>query len=51
MAVGHGILHTVVGYAMRGMQGENTPNNRGVQIMQRKKSKIDIARPSPLHLL
>ena len=26
---GHGILPTVVGYAMRGGQGKNTPHNRG----------------------
>ena len=41
---GHGILPTVVSYAMRGDQRKNTPNNRGgFQKMQGKKSKITIA--------
>ena len=26
---GHGILSTVVGYALSGGKGQNTPNNRG----------------------
>ena len=46
---GHGILPMVVGYAMRGGQGKNTPNNRGggFQKMQGKKSEITIA---PLYI-
>jgi len=43
---GDGILPTVVGYAMRGGQGKNTPHNRGgFQKIQGKKSKITIAPP------
>ena len=37
---GHGILPTVAGYAMRGGQGKNTPNNEGGGLPKNAREKI-----------